>query len=855
MFKNMKIGMKILIAALGMSLGAMMVVFIDAYVSMDRLSGEIQKTNTSLGLTASDDSKEALQSQAEEYLTRIIQKQALYSNKQLSEISRTVTVAAEYTKYLYEDSSQFLGAGLPQQTPEGEAGAQYMLAPGTDATEDIMAEVRLLSNCEAIFAPSLSENKMLDSFYVGTRSGIWYRYSKSNHYDPSYDPRAREWYKNAAGHQGNTVWLDTYTDFYGNVCITCARAFCDAQGNLIGVVAADIQLKDMLNEITRVKIGQSGHAFVIDRNKTLIAHPDYFEEGFEKDIECHVQIQEEYRGEVNASGGKGSGIISLTLDGIDSYLAFHILDETEWYLCVSVDKEEVIRPALDTKQEIDSMTGKAQEHIQEIMSSVMKRFILFFAVIGGVMVIVSFAVAGSITRPIQKLAENVALIGRGELDRKVDVECSDEIGSLAEAFNRMLEDLNDYIRRITLITAEKERIGAELQVATQIQADMLPGIFPPFLDREDFDIYATMAPAKEVGGDFYDFFMVDDTHLAMVMADVSGKGVPAALFMVIGKTLIKDHTKAGIPLGEVFTEVNRLLCESNKEGLFITAFECVLDLKTGSMVYVNAGHEPPFIAKYNETYKMYNVTPQFVLAGYDDMTYQHGELQLAPGDRLFLFTDGITDAVNADGQLYGMERLSGTLCANAAKKPRELLQAVRQDIDRFVGGEEQFDDITMLGLEFKKKIDGLNVKAELELLDAISDFADSFMEGCGYSGQFKRQVGIVIEEVYTNICSYAYPDKPGGVKIDMAAGGGQMELTFTDSGAAYNPLEKKDPDITAQLEERKIGGLGIFMVKQIMDDVSYYRSDGRNVLRMVKTTASGKGGTENENGTVKIQPV
>lgn len=845
MFKNMKIGMKILIVVLGMSLGAMMIVFIDAYVSMDRLSDEIQKTNTELGLTASEDSKEALQSQAEEYLTRIIQKQALYSDKQLSEISRTVTVAAEYTQSLYaensrhDDSARYAGGKLPQETAEGVAGAQYMLAPGTDATGDIMAEVRLLSNCEALFGPSLSENKMLDSFYVGTRSGIWYRYSKSNHYDPSYDPRERAWYRDAQEHRGNTVWLDTYTDFYGNVCITCARAFCDAQGNVIGVVAADIRLKDMLSEITRVKIGESGYAFVIDRSKTLIAHPDYFEEGFEKDIECHVQIQEEYQGEVKASGGKDSGIISLTLDGIDSYLAFHILDETGWYLCVSVDKEEVVRPALDTKQEIDSMTGKAQEHTQEIMSSVIRRFILFFAGIGIVMVIVSVAVARSITRPIQKLAETVALIGRGELDRKVMVESSDEIGSLAEAFNRMLEDLNEYIRRITLITAEKERIGAELQVATQIQADMLPGIFPPFLDREEFDIYATMSPAKEVGGDFYDFFMVDDTHLAMVMADVSGKGVPAALFMVIGKTLIKDHTKSGIPLGEVFTEVNRLLCESNKEGLFITAFECVLDLKTGSMVYVNAGHEPPFIARYDETYKKYSVTPQFVLAGYDDMTYQHGKLQMAPGDRIFLFTDGITDAADAEGQLYGMERLSRTLCANAAKKPQELLEAVRQDIDRFVGDEEQFDDITMLGLEFKKKTDGLNVKAELELLDAINDFADAFMESCGYSEQFKTQVAIVIEEIYTNICSYAYPGETGSVKIDMAAEGGRLELTFTDSGTAYNPLEKKDPDITARLEERETGGLGIFMVKQIVDEMSYRRSDGRNILHMVKKVIPG----------------
>ncbi|MCM1536608.1 MAG: PP2C family protein-serine/threonine phosphatase [Clostridium sp.] len=249
---------------------------------------------------------------------------------------------------------------------------------------------------------------------------------------------------------------------------------------------------------------------------------------------------------------------------------------------------------------------------------------------------------------------------------------------------------------------ERQRISTELDVATHIQADMLPRIFPAFPERPEFDIYATMNPAKEVGGDFYDFFMVDETHLAIVIADVSGKGVPAALFMVIGKTLIKDHTKPGIDLGDVFSEVNNLLCESNSEGLFITAFEGVLDLVTGEFCFVNAGHEMPFIAKAGNAYEPHKLRAGFVLAGMENMKYQSGRIQLSPGDKIFQYTDGVTEATNSSHELYGMKRLTDILAQNTDKPPAKLLPAIKADIDLFTGDAPQFDDITMLCVEYIK---------------------------------------------------------------------------------------------------------------------------------------------------------
>lgn len=247
-------------------------------------------------------------------------------------------------------------------------------------------------------------------------------------------------------------------------------------------------------------------------------------------------------------------------------------------------------------------------------------------------------------------------------------------------------------------SADKQQIASELSVATHIQTSMLPRIFPAFPAQKEFDIYAMTNPAKEVGGDFYDFFLVDDDHLAVVVADVSGKGIPAALFMVIAKTLIKDHAQRGTSPDVVFTEVNRLLCEANDEGMFVTAWLGVLELSTGHLSYVNAGHNPPLLRRAGGGYDYLRTRSGFVLAGVEETRYRSCSLELAPGDALFLYTDGVTEATDAEKQLYGEERLATALNSHKDYAPKELLSAVRDDVEAFVGQAPQFDDITVLSL-------------------------------------------------------------------------------------------------------------------------------------------------------------
>ena len=289
------------------------------------------------------------------------------------------------------------------------------------------------------------------------------------------------------------------------------------------------------------------------------------------------------------------------------------------------------------------------------------------------------------------------------------IRTGDEVELLADSFRKMEEDMISYIREFMKATAEKERIGAELNVATQIQADMLPRIFPAFPERQEFEVYATMNPAKEVGGDFYDFFLVDDDHLAVVIADVSGKGVPAALFMVIAKTLIKNHAQNRETPGEVFTQTNAQLCEGNDAGLFVTAWMGVLEISTGKFVYVNAGHNPPLLKRAGGQYEWLKSRPGFVLAGMEGIRYRENTLELMPGDTLYLYTDGVTEATSSAQELYGEERLQAALNEASELPVSQLLPRIKNCIDTFVGDAEQFDDITMLGLQYHtrgEKVDG-----------------------------------------------------------------------------------------------------------------------------------------------------
>ena len=349
-----------------------------------------------------------------------------------------------------------------------------------------------------------------------------------------------------------------------------------------------------------------------------------------------------------------------------------------------------------------------------------------------------------------------------------------------------------------------------------------------------------MIAAKEVGGDFYDFYKINDTTVAILAADVSGKGIPAAMFMMTAKTIIKDLAESGMAVNDIFTKANAKLCENNESGMFVTAWMGILDITTGNMTFANAGHNPPLLKRANGDFEYLKTRAGFVLAGMEGVRYRVGELTLYPGDRLFLYTDGVPEATNAENQLYGEERLIDFMNKNLNTEATMLLPALKANIDEFVGDAPQFDDITMLMFDYKpRKGDELmtnkSFPAKTDALSDVLGFVDEMLQKYECPMKVQMAVCVAIEEVFVNVAHYAYGDGEG----DMTLGIGfddSRTITFrmSDKGIPFDPLKKPDPDITLSAEEREIGGLGIFIAKKTMDTITYAYENGENVLTMTK---------------------
>lgn len=284
---------------------------------------------------------------------------------------------------------------------------------------------------------------------------------------------------------------------------------------------------------------------------------------------------------------------------------------------------------------------------------------------------------------------------------RLDIRTGDEVENLSLVMADMERDIKDFEENLTKITAEKQRISTELSVATRIQANMLPSIYPAFPEKTEFDIYASMDPAKEVGGDFYDFFLIDNDHLCMVIADVSGKGVPAALFMMASRIILANNAKMGKSPSQILTDTNAAICSNNREDMFVTVWLGILELSTGKLIASNAGHEYPALMQADGKFELYKDKHGFVIGGMDGVRYKEYEMQLKPGAKLFLYTDGVPEATDANDELFGTDRMLEALNSDLGAKPEDILKNVRAAVDGFVKDAEQFDDLTMLCIDYK----------------------------------------------------------------------------------------------------------------------------------------------------------
>ena len=416
-----------------------------------------------------------------------------------------------------------------------------------------------------------------------------------------------------------------------------------------------------------------------------------------------------------------------------------------------------------------------------------------------------------------------------------------EISSLVRTCVDMVGRIDTYTTNLRQITAEKERIGAELDVASKIQKDMLPGVFPPFPDRCEFELYASMTPAKEVGGDFYDFYFVDQDHLALTIADVSGKGIPASLFMVISKTLLKNQAQTGSSPRETLTFVNHQLCQNNEMMMFCTVWLGILDLKTGKLVASNGGHEYPAVKKKDGGYTLMKQIHDPALGIIDGIRYREYEIQLEPEDSLYVYTDGVPEATDASEEQLGEDRMIEALNMDPDVTPERVIARVHEAIHTFVKEEPQFDDITMLCLKYLGPAAGnaskeLTVPAREENVEEITRFIAEQLENISCPEDDQFAITLAVEEIFANIASYAYEDGEGDVQVSFSfdENSRMVKIDFSDSGLPFDPTARPAPDITLRPEDRQIGGLGIYIVKQTMDEVKYQYTGGKNQLMIRK---------------------
>ena len=349
--------------------------------------------------------------------------------------------------------------------------------------------------------------------------------------------------------------------------------------------------------------------------------------------------------------------------------------------------------------------------IVKVRNLFLRQSLLFVSILLVIAILFSMAVLRhTAVRPLEQLADATARFAQKEDERvtkedvlQLDLHSNDEISDLYREIQSMENRIVDNMEYLTLATAEKERVSTELRTASQIQSSMLPNNFPAFPDREDFDLYASMTPAKEVGGDFYDFFLIDEDHLAVLIADVSDKGVPAALFMMSSKILLNYQAQQGGSPGEILTAVNNQICKNSKTGMFVTVWLGILNLNTGLMTCANAGHEYPLIRGQDGAFRILKDKHGIVLGAMESVRYKDYEIRLMPGDAVFVYTDGVPEANNADGEFYGMERMEIALNHIADRDPEGILQGIKEAVNSFTGEARQFDDLTMLCLEYKGK--------------------------------------------------------------------------------------------------------------------------------------------------------
>ena len=691
----------------------------------------------------------------------------------------------------------------------------YMVAPDFlyDITKRLLLNNDFIYGCAVAFEPG----------YYSTQGHYFSPYSyrdengeiKSKQLgNDNYDYHYMDWYQ-IPKLLNKPYWSEPYYDDGGGemMMTTYSKPLYDENGKMFAIITADISLEWLTELVSDIRAFDNSQNLMVSRNASFIVHPDHdlilnetiFSSTYGDDDESLKILQDDI---VNCRAGE---VLRKKEDG--RFLIFYSpVETTQWVVAI-------LCPISELYQDVKSM----------------RNVLVVFAVLSLLLLIVmSYNGIRKVAAPVEIFSHVAKKIANGDFNVELpQIHSKDELKQLHDSFEYLQHSLVQYIDKLKQTTANEERIESELRIANRIQMGMIPKAFP---ERNDLALNARLVPAKEVGGDLYDFFIKDE-KLFFIIGDVSGKGVPASLVMAVTCRLFRSVASYLDNSEDIMTSLNSSLSDGNESNMFCTAFIGVLDLKSGELEYCNAGHNAPLVIGVDGNVAPIDIVPNLPLGLFGDFKYKGQKMTLDKGSMLYLFTDGVNEAENMKKEQFGNERLVDMLKSNSSKRPAEVIEATFAEIRRHAGEAEQSDDITIVCFKYNTE----SMEKSIVLANDISEisrlnmFIEEIAEEFSLAPDVTFNLNLVLEEAVVNIINYAYP-KEEHEKIYLSARlhNGSIVLVLTDTGKEFDPTMAPEADITLSADERKIGGLGIFLIRQIMNEVKYERIEGKNILTLEK---------------------
>lgn len=707
--------------------------------------------------------------------------------------------------------------------PEGRSRAQALISSSLENHPDLFGMT--------IALPPDETGQQDFSILRGCRTGRLVSVTDDNRSQQSYQ---QDWFY-LPYYLKHPVWTEPYYDDEAGAMMVTFSVPVVSQGQVRAVVAGDISLQWIRHMLDELPLGPGGQAILLSGRGRYVSHPLRSLEMRETVFSLAESLATpEARQALNDLGHRilqgqpGQLSYRRPLDNQQAFLHYRQVPSSGWVLGVVIPE-----------QQIKSATARVN------------RINILVGLVGtALLMMASLFVGWSVARPLKKLAVAADCLAQGDFDAPLpSIRSRDEVGRLNDSFGRMRIDLRHFIKELTSTTAAKEKIASELAIARDIQLGIVPKLFPPFPHRPGLDLYAILAPAREVGGDFYDFALLDNDHLYVAIGDVSGKGVPASLLMAVGKTLLKSVMQTVRDPAQALRQVNDELAEDNDSCMFITVFCGMLNLSTGDFIYANAGHNPPLLLRSDNVVLPLVGSPGPALGAMQGNDYPSHSLRILSHDQLLLYTDGVTEAMDTNDNLFGDSRLRDFVRGKNRMAVRTLVTELEGAVRAHAVGAEQSDDITVLSLRHRPSFTAddmderreeqptptavLSLANRLQELPRLTSWIEQQVEVLQLSPQASMNVNLALEEWVVNIISYGYDDDHEHlITVRLWSDPCSLRIEVEDDGRPFDPTARGDVDTGATLEHRQVGGLGIHFIRKTMDDFTYRRDGDRNIVML-----------------------